>query len=82
MKPDTQPLDDIVARAFCNEADLYELTHLRRPSAQVRALRSMGIEHKVRPDGTVLVLRSHVEHLLNPVKRNTVARREPNWGAV
>ena len=39
----------------CTDTQLYAITHRRRPSAQVRALRAMGIEHKVRPDGTVFV---------------------------
>lgn len=37
--------------------ELFELTHKRRPSAQVVALRAMGIDHRVRPDNTVYVLR-------------------------
>jgi hypothetical protein len=36
-------------------ADLEALTGYRRPSAQVRALRAMGIEHWVRPDGRPVV---------------------------
>lgn len=40
---------------------LYELTHKRRPSAQVIALRAMGVDHRVRPDGTVYVLREALQ---------------------
>jgi hypothetical protein len=36
-------------------ADLEALTGYRRPSAQIRALRAMGIEHWVRPDGRPVV---------------------------
>lgn len=64
------------------DEELVGITHKKRPSAQVRALRAMGIQHIVRPDGTVLVLASHVEHLLNPGGRATVAPREPNWAAL
>lgn len=67
---------------ICTEADLYAITHKRRPSAQAKALRAMGIEHRQRTDNTVLVLKSHVEHLLNPGQRTTVKRREPNWKAL
>ena len=35
--------------------ELEALTGYRRPSAQVRALRAMGIEHWVRPDGRPVV---------------------------
>ncbi|WP_231586646.1 DUF4224 domain-containing protein [Cupriavidus basilensis] len=62
--------------------ELKELTHRCRPGAQARALRAMGIEHKVRPDGSVAVLRSHVEGQMGaPKERAKVASWEPNWGA-
>lgn len=59
--------------------ELEELTHKVRPSAQVKALRAMGIEHRVRPDGTPLVLRAD---LPKSGRQNTVKRWEPNWSAV
>jgi hypothetical protein len=40
---------------FLTASDLLELTGYRRPSSQVRALRRMGIEHWVRPDGRPVV---------------------------
>jgi hypothetical protein len=40
---------------FLTPADLESLTGYRRPSAQVRALRRMGVEHWVRPDGRPVV---------------------------
>lgn len=46
---------------FLTEAELYKLTKKQRPSAQARALRFMGIEHRPRADGSIVVLRSHVE---------------------
>ena len=68
---------------FLSPDDVAELTGKTRPAAQVRALRLMGIEHRVRPDGTVLLLRSHVEHLLNPGSAARVKKsKEPNWGAL
>lgn len=47
------------------------------PSAQIRALREMGIDHIVRPDGKPVVLRSAVE----PLERVTVEARaiEPDF---
>ena len=52
----------------------------RRPS-QVRVLRFMGIEHKTRPDGSLLISRSHVEKLLDGDSVNTRIKRrtEPDW---
>lgn len=48
---------------FLTPEELVELTHAKRSNAQVRALCMMGIEHKQRPDGSVVVLRAHVERL-------------------
>lgn len=44
--------------------EIRELTGRSRRDAQARALRGMGIEHKVRPDGTIAVSRAHVERVL------------------
>lgn len=38
-----------------NQAEIVELTHKERSSAQVRALNRMGIDNSQRPDGSVLV---------------------------
>ena len=55
--------------------ELRELTGRVRRSAQVLALRFMGIEHHVRPDGSVAVLRSHVEQLFAGRVLPAVSRR-------
>ena len=44
-----------------SEDDLVELTGKRRSSAQARVLDFMGIPYRSRPDGTLAVLRIHVE---------------------
>ena len=49
---------------FLDAIELEQLTGKKRRDAQVRALRFMGIEHRVRPDGTVAVSRIHVEQSL------------------
>lgn len=63
--------------------ELRELTGRRVKSAQVRVLRFMGIEHKIRPDGSVVVLRAHVDQIMGA---SDGARRqvevEPNWSAM
>lgn len=43
--------------------DICDLTGRRRRNAQVRALRSMGIEHRVRPDGSVAILKAHIDKI-------------------
>jgi hypothetical protein len=40
---------------FLTSDQIFELTGYRRPSAQVRALRRMGVEHWIRPDGRPVV---------------------------
>lgn len=45
------------------EAQLIELTAKRRPSAQARVLGHAGIPYRRRPDGSLIVLRIHVETL-------------------
>lgn len=59
--------------------ELYDLTHKKRPAAQVRALRSMGLEHRRRPDGTVAVLREHVFELMGGKKAAKRMREEGSW---
>jgi|DEB19_MinimDraft_2_1074335.scaffolds.fasta_scaffold393791_1 hypothetical protein len=44
--------------------ELLSLTHLRRPSAQARALQVMGVPYRTRPDGTLLVGRIAAERAL------------------
>jgi hypothetical protein len=46
---------------FLSKDQLYELTGKRRPKAQARALDAMGIPYRRRPDGSPVVLRTHVE---------------------
>lgn len=69
---------------FLTQAELSELTGRQKWSAQARALRLMGIEHRVRPDGTVAVLRTHVEHVLSGGTATRMEPRapEPNWEAI
>lgn len=49
---------------FLTPDELIELTGRKRRDAQAMVLRYMGIEHRVRPDGAVIVLRAHVEQVL------------------
>jgi hypothetical protein len=60
------------------DTELSQLTGKQRPSAQKRALRFMGIDHKLRPDGSLVVLRA----ILDPNAGRTmpIKRTEPNWG--
>lgn len=48
---------------FLDDDELIELTQRTRRPAQSRVLTFMGIEHRRRPDGSIAVLRAHVEKL-------------------
>jgi len=69
---------------FLNDRDITDLTKRKRAKAQQRQLNAMGIQYKVRADGSLVVLQAHVEKLLGAgeqsVRRQTV--REPNWEAL
>lgn len=69
---------------FLDSSEVKELTARVQHAAQAKVLRAMGIDHKTRPDGTIAVLRSHVEQALGggvPAARKK-APPEPNWGAL
>lgn len=68
---------------FLNPEELQTLTGKRRRPAQRKALSFMGVEHKVRPDGALIVSRSHIEKLLDGAPQaKTDKRIEPNWNAL
>ena len=54
--------------------ELIELTQRERSKAQARALTYMGIEHRIRPDGSLVVLRSHVDALLGSSSERKVPK--------
>jgi hypothetical protein len=67
------------------EADeLVALTRKRRPTAQARALRAMGVEHRTRADGSLVVSRAHVEALLGGqrTRRSSAREKEPDFSAI
>jgi histidyl-tRNA synthetase len=68
---------------FLTIAELRELTGKIQRNAQAVALRSMGIEHKLRPDGTCAVLRSLVEKSLG-LSDSVRSKKpiEPHWGGI
>ncbi len=61
---------------FLSEDEVRALTKRKQRRAQVRALRAMGIDHKTRPDGSPVVLRSHVESELGHDVKGKPAAKE------
>lgn len=48
------------------DAEIYELTHYRRPKEQLRALTELGIPARRRHDNTICVLRMHLQAPAKP----------------
>lgn len=73
----------IIEPMFLSKAELKALTNRMQYAAQIRTLRAMGIQHCVRPDGSVAVMRSHIEAIFG-LQNRAISRTptEPNWGAL
>ena len=67
---------------FLEAAEVAELTGYQRRSGQVRALSFMGIDHKIRPDGTVAILRTAMEACFSMRTKGVGKATEPNWDAL
>lgn len=68
---------------FLTDDEIRELTRRVHHNVQSNTLSKMGIEHRLRPDGSVAVLRSHVESVLSGKSdKKTKTATEPNWGAL
>jgi hypothetical protein len=70
---------------FLAREEIHGLTNKVKQSAQIRALNSMGIEHRVRPDGSVAILRDHISKVFGGVSdsvRKSTKANEPNWDAI
>ena len=67
---------------YLSHDELRELTGRTRHSAQARALRHMGVTHKIRPDGRVIVLRSHLAAILDGKSADKSKPTEPDWSAL
>lgn len=68
---------------FLTREQIEQLTGRSTPSGQARALNKMGITHKRRADGQVVVLSSHIEKQLDGAPtggKNT--RSTPNWSSM
>lgn len=65
-------------------SEVRELTGRVRRSTQVQTLRSMGIEHRIRPDGSIVILRAHAERVLSGDIHVSTRDSEskPNWSAI
>jgi hypothetical protein len=69
---------------FLTRDELREMTGRQQYRTQAKVLSAMGITYKIRPDGTLLVLREHViEQLGGRAALKKAERRvEPNFAAL
>lgn len=61
--------------------ELKQLTGRVQFNAQARVLRALGIEHKRRPDGSIVVFRQHL-NLPGVLASAKVTPVEPDWQAL
>jgi hypothetical protein len=69
---------------FLTDEEVRALTDRRARKSQVIALNSMGIEHRVRPDGSVAILRAHITKIFDGGSDTHSKTKEavPNWDAM
>lgn len=73
-----------MATTFLTAEEVAQMTGRVQRTAQTRELTHMGVIHKLRADGSVLVLRAHVEQLLGYQAESKAKEPhfEPNWAAI
>lgn len=69
---------------FLSFEEIHALTHRKVRPAQVRALKAMGIEHRIRPDGSVAILRDHITKVFDGSNEPKTKQKQavPNWDAI
>lgn len=68
---------------FLTPEEIIELTGRKTHPSQRNVLNHLGIDHKTRPDGSLVVLRSHVEKSLGGESSSAKLKSpEPNWSAI
>lgn len=68
---------------FLDSDEIAALTGKRRRASQREVLNALGITHKVRPDGSIIILWAHVTQVLGgEVTKKTAPEKEPNWDAL
>lgn len=65
---------------FLDDAELTGLTGKRRNDARIRMLNGMGVQHKIRPDGSIAVLRTHVQRVFGEKAASAKIKEwQPAW---
>lgn len=73
----------VVEVMFLDPKEIKQLTGKIRGPDQAKVLNKMRIQHILRPDGEVLISKSHMEKILDGyVPESNKERSEPNYGAL
>jgi len=69
---------------FLEPEEITALTNKQRSPAQAKALNGMGIEYKIRPDGSIAILRAHINKVFGaePEKARKTRTAQPDWAAI
>jgi hypothetical protein len=70
---------------FLSDEEVQALTQRKIRKSQAMVLRAMGIEHRVRPDGSVAILRAHITKVFDGHGSETGTKtkiQQPNWDAI
>jgi hypothetical protein len=71
-----------MSNMFLTADEISEMTQRIQYKAQAKQLVALGVEFRIRADGSLLVLRAHVERLLGGASEQTKeVPYEPNWAA-
>jgi hypothetical protein len=77
------PRPPVSSALFLSADEVIELTKRQRHAAQRRALIGLGITFRVRRDGSLAVLRAHVEEMFGVQGRHSTPKEiEPDWDAM
>jgi hypothetical protein len=74
----------VTTDTFLTQEEIQTLTERKVRPAQVKVLKAMGIEHRVRPDGSVAILRAHINKVFDgsPDTTRQTKQAAPNWDAM
>ncbi|MFC3457200.1 MULTISPECIES: DUF4224 domain-containing protein [Massilia] len=69
---------------FLSADEISSMTERVQRAAQAKVLRSMGIEFRQRPDGSLAIARAHVEKMFGCAADKHKKTREftPNWNSL
>lgn len=69
---------------FLDTDEIINLTNRKRRAAQKIMLNALGIQYKTRADGSIAILRSHVEKEFGGTDNEKKKQRiiEPDWDAM